>query len=922
MTSVHSSQLQFTRDGRTLVVAEHDGVRLVERAGPDRRWIAISEVQSIAAFTDQVWVATCKGMLQRLGADGRQLDEHPLPVDPDAALYPTTIGAPSALWTACDAVMLFEDMDRFACTAAQASAAIPIAGRRLAHYAGPRLTLPAGTAMTLANGAQIAGGCVILEGTSLALVAEHPHGRSIVVVALASGRALQSVAVPQGKVRIAARRGVAVVQDTARHLVLVDLKFGRQVGAMVTADDVTDVAIDPDGQLLALRLASGELEFAPLRRGGATQLPLAQAASAAAAAEVPAAVGVADGPPPVPDEALPAESSTSAPRPVEGLISALVEALEPRLPRARLSREQAQVELDRELRSVTLWAARAISQAWDARRLAYGNEGDHPYEHEVAGLVGSGLGFARDHVAAANAALAKHEALLAGDPGHRSASTPMAELREEFGLSTTAIDVLLAIAAPSLRGAVARLYGILGNDPGRAMVDELLVESVLADRVSGEAIAGELEAGMPLVRLGIVDIKKAGRPRPFAALEVDAVVLSRLRGAPIDLGVASTVHVADRELAALELAPGVLMSAVAAASRAQRPARIAIRGRTGSGRRTLLAAFAHKAGRALGVIDASQLPRDTERFVSALQVALRRCQLAGLVPVVRELDAVVFGERTGTDLARETLAAHPGPLAVLTAPEVSPPLRLGHVVIDLLPLSETERLAVWERALEGSGQWLRDAAGLAARYRVGPGVIRRAIAAATAMGGADPTAPCDDAIDAFLRQSRDVRLSDHARRVERLARWADLVLPPDVMDSLREFVSRVRHRRKVFEDWGMTGTMATSRGLTALFQGQPGTGKTLVAGVIARELGLDLYHLRCGPGRSGDPLVRRGRLAVCQADRGPLEQRPLRQSRGQLPAAAARCVRGHRDADHQQRRLDRSGVQAPAVVSAVVPVPR
>ena len=96
------------------------------------------------------------------------------------------------------------------------------------------MTLPAGAAMTLENGAQIAGGCVILEGTSLALVAEHPHGRRIVVVALASGRVLQSVAVPQGKVRIAARRGVAVVQDAARHLVVVDLKFGRQVGAMMT----------------------------------------------------------------------------------------------------------------------------------------------------------------------------------------------------------------------------------------------------------------------------------------------------------------------------------------------------------------------------------------------------------------------------------------------------------------------------------------------------------------------------------------------------------------------------------------------------------------------------------------------------------------------------------------------------------------
>jgi SpoVK/Ycf46/Vps4 family AAA+-type ATPase len=111
------------------------------------------------------------------------------------------------------------------------------------------------------------------------------------------------------------------------------------------------------------------------------------------------------------------------------------------------------------------------------------------------------------------------------------------------------------------------------------------------------------------------------------------------------------------------------------------------------------------------------------------------------------------------------------------------------------------------------------------------------------MTGHDPASPCDDRIDAFLRQSRDLRLADHAHRIDRLASWSDLVLPPDIMDSLRELVARVRHRRTVFEDWGMGRTMVTSRGLTALFQGQPGTGKTLVAGVIARELGLDLYQV-------------------------------------------------------------------------------
>ncbi|MCW5808783.1 MAG: ATP-binding protein, partial [Deltaproteobacteria bacterium] len=263
----------------------------------------------------------------------------------------------------------------------------------------------------------------------------------------------------------------------------------------------------------------------------------------------------------------------------------------------------------------------------------------------------------------------------------------------------------------------------------------------------------------------------------------------------------------------------------------------------GAGRRTLLAALAHRSGRALGVVDANLLPRDPERFVDALQTSLRRAQLAGLIAVIDGLDALVLSERTGADLAYETLAAHPGPLAVLCRADTNPPLPLGHVVVDLRPQSETERLATWQRALEGTGGWLRNAGDLASRYRVGPGIVHRAITAVTSVANHDPATPLDDRIDTFLRQTRDLRFASHARRVERLARWEDLVVPSDVMDSLRELIGRVRHRRVVFDEWGMSRAMTTSRGITALFQGPPGTGKTMVAGVIARELGRDLYQV-------------------------------------------------------------------------------
>ncbi|HMG55684.1 MAG TPA: ATP-binding protein [Kofleriaceae bacterium] len=163
-------------------------------------------------------------------------------------------------------------------------------------------------------------------------------------------------------------------------------------------------------------------------------------------------------------------------------------------------------------------------------------------------------------------------------------------------------------------------------------------------------------------------------------------------------------------------------------------------------------------------------------------------------------------------------------------------------MITLPTLPETERRAVWQRALAEADLCVGNLDAIAARYKIGPGVVRQAVTAAVAAG----IAPSDDAapeIETYIRQTRDRRLGQYATRVERLATWSSVVFPPDILDSLRELVARVRYGRQVYDTWGMSRTMATSRGLTALFQGQPGTGKTLVAGVIARELGLDLYQV-------------------------------------------------------------------------------
>ena len=815
-------RIQFTRDGQHVAALVDKGTVAIRHAQRNERrdFEAIDGAQSIAAFADQVWVATRAGDLQRLGLDGRILGEHRIACDGDGTLLPTAVGAPAALLLGRKPTLALDDLGTLAVLDTDHDAIAPIAGRRYVRATSSRVFLPNGTSCSLPAGTQLVGAHVIFDGASIALVS----GRGLVlVVALANGRVQQSLQLPGELICVAAARGVAAVRRDDGRIELVDLRFGRGLGAF--AEPSRDLALDPHANTIAA-LRDGLLDVVPLRAR------LVSSPMTDASAPKP---DVESAPEPAVIASEPVVSAASVP-PVPALPAVDVACLEPRPAWARVNPVDAGRELDREVRTVMLKALRAIAHAWDTRRIGYGNEGHHPYEHEVAALVGMNRGFATDHVAAAEQALADHERELANDPSYRATTMPLAELAHELGLSPRALDVLLVVAAPALHGDVARLYGVLANDPNRPIVDQRLVELVLDDR---HGVAAELHARAPLIRLGVLRVTRSG---PFAPLEVDSVVLARLRGELPELGKTPTVRVADRGLDELDVPRCVLVAAIEDISRAKQPARIAVRGRAGTGRRTLLAALARSAGRALGLIDATQLAQDATRFGGELAVALRRAHLAGLFPVITSLEDVTFEGRDTLLIARDVCAAHPGPIGFVSSAYSNAPFPAGHVAIDLPTLSETERAAVWERALADTGLWLRDEAGLAARYRIGPGVIYNAVASIIAAQH-DRQKPADDRIDAYLRQAREVRLADYARRVDRLASWSDLVLPPDIMDSVRELIGRVKHRKTVFETWGMSRTMATSRGLTALFQGQPGTGKTLVAGAIARELGLDLYQV-------------------------------------------------------------------------------
>ena len=100
----------------------------------------------------------------------------------------------------------------------------------------------------------------------------------------------------------------------------------------------------------------------------------------------------------------------------------------------------------------------------------------------------------------------------------------------------------------------------------------------------------------------------------------------------------------------------------------------------------------------------------------------------------------------------------------------------------------------------------------------------------------------EDLLEAARAQSGH-ELGRLAPKVQLVHTWHDLVLPDATLRQVRDTASAIRHQHVVYAKWGFGQRLAASRGLKILFAGASGTGKTMTAAVVARDLGLDLYKI-------------------------------------------------------------------------------
>ncbi|MBD2576490.1 AAA family ATPase [Oscillatoria sp. FACHB-1406] len=169
------------------------------------------------------------------------------------------------------------------------------------------------------------------------------------------------------------------------------------------------------------------------------------------------------------------------------------------------------------------------------------------------------------------------------------------------------------------------------------------------------------------------------------------------------------------------------------------------------------------------------------------------------------------------------------------------------ITFDVSKPTPGEQVALWNQALGEQAFALNGfVETLVSQFDLAPPTIQAA--SASLLGSLDATSSAgelsvsDRLWDTCRRQARP-QLDELAQSIATVATWEDLVLPEMQRQTLEEIVAHVRQRARVYERWGFRSKSQRGLGISALFAGASGTGKTMAAEVIAGALQLDLYRI-------------------------------------------------------------------------------
>jgi hypothetical protein len=417
------------------------------------------------------------------------------------------------------------------------------------------------------------------------------------------------------------------------------------------------------------------------------------------------------------------------------------------------------------------------------------------------------------------------EALAQVDRGvaerHGARASRFARLTDLLRLDPIEIDLLLVALAPGARRGFREAMLMIGAEraPGvhpAAHLIEVVAASAETYAAARAAVADDARLLASGALVAFAD--EPGVPTLWRTLAPSRVIRAWLDGSPSPYALLDTEPEIRRIADTLPPEGGGQGGGFA---------RVALIGPANSGRTRAAAALSHR----LGLRAAIAPSRDARP--AALDARLR--------------DHMLFID-AGSEVSPDLLAglAHAAiPVAVSAlpgTPAAAALARAGFTRVDIATPSHATQIRAWTAALADPAVDPAAIADLVRGHALELGAIEEAAAQARAEAGDDRRRLLPAAERAARARTSD-RLAAIADRLSTTLSWDDLVLPPDVREAVDEVWRAAAAREQVYEQWGFAARTPYGRAISVLLSGEPGTGKTMVATLIARQLGVELYRV-------------------------------------------------------------------------------
>jgi len=436
--------------------------------------------------------------------------------------------------------------------------------------------------------------------------------------------------------------------------------------------------------------------------------------------------------------------------------------------------------------------------------------------------------------------------------GAAATELPLARLTAAFQLDELDRQMLYFALAPELDGRFAQVFGFLADDLAQRRPNA----SILAELVeAGGAwrVWQHLSGDRPFARFGLIAPLRAdlpGAPDTQVPLSLPLDIASFL----LDRGTAGwgewkLLDPADAGNVSFDLQAAPVVAAARAAGRDSGP-RPVVRLTAPEGEELWLAEQLAAVGipALIGTL-APPAGAAAADLKDKLRVFARQARLADAVLIVAGLDSAPEALRPELCAWLAATFATELKLIIVQGRHIDPiwlrqaPGGVLEIGRDLT--SREERATIWTRAAAARGIALsaESARELAATFAFTRAQAEAALALALGSGGSDTGETAEEILRDSARLVSKASAPPSVRRIETGLGWRDIILPPPIEAELRSIPSHVRHGETVWEQWGFGERIPYGQGIAALFAGPSGTGKTMAAQIIARELGSALFQV-------------------------------------------------------------------------------